>query len=101
MLGYAPDFVQVAVGPLVKELKQKGKAAQGLPYFKLLTFSSFLFFHFLTSNLNFLGIRVVSNAGGVNPAACATALREISSKAGVDLKIATVTGDDLMPQVSD
>ena len=43
----------------------------------------------------------MSNAGGVNPAACATALREISSKAGVDLKIATVTGDDLMPQVSD
>ncbi|XP_019621533.1 PREDICTED: uncharacterized protein LOC109467868 [Branchiostoma belcheri] len=46
------------------------------------------------------GIRVVSNAGGVNPQACAVALQEVAKKSGVDLKIATIFGDDLMPQLA-
>lgn len=45
------------------------------------------------------GIRVVSNAGGVNPLACASAIQEAAKKAGVDLKVSVVTGDDLMPNV--
>ncbi|KAG8454001.1 hypothetical protein GDO86_000576 [Hymenochirus boettgeri] len=44
------------------------------------------------------GIRVVSNAGGNNPLACAAALEEVVKKANLDLKIAVVTGDDLMKQ---
>uniref|UniRef100_A0A3P9MR86 Si:ch73-132f6.5 n=1 Tax=Oryzias latipes TaxID=8090 RepID=A0A3P9MR86_ORYLA len=44
------------------------------------------------------GIRIVSNAGGVNPLACAEAIREVVKKAGLDLKVAVVTGDDLMPR---
>ncbi|XP_061524734.1 uncharacterized protein lratb.1 isoform X1 [Phycodurus eques] len=42
------------------------------------------------------GVRVVSNAGGVNPLACAAAIREVVKKADLDLKVAVVTGDDLM-----
>uniref|UniRef100_A0A8D0H716 Uncharacterized protein n=1 Tax=Sphenodon punctatus TaxID=8508 RepID=A0A8D0H716_SPHPU len=42
------------------------------------------------------GVRIVSNAGGMNPLACAAALREMAKIADVDLKIAVVTGDDLM-----
>ncbi|XP_067847726.1 uncharacterized protein lratb.1 isoform X2 [Heptranchias perlo] len=42
------------------------------------------------------GIRVICNAGGVNPHACAAALQEVVKKADLDLKIAVVTGDDLM-----
>lgn len=41
------------------------------------------------------GIRLVTNAGGMNPAACAAALREACTAAGVDLRIATVDGDDV------
>ncbi|XP_072111970.1 uncharacterized protein lratb.1 isoform X2 [Mobula birostris] len=42
------------------------------------------------------GIRVVCNAGGVNPLACAAALQKVVEKAQLDMKIAVVTGDDLM-----
>lgn len=44
------------------------------------------------------GIRVISNAGGVNPQACAAALQAACDRAGVALKIAVVLGDDLQPQ---
>lgn len=43
-------------------------------------------------------IRVISNAGGVNPQACAAALQAACDKAGVPLKIAVLLGDDLQPQ---
>ncbi|WLH11120.1 DUF1446 domain-containing protein [Pseudomonas hefeiensis] len=44
-------------------------------------------------------IRVISNAGGINPQACAAALQAACDKAGVPLKIAVLLGDDLQPQL--
>ncbi len=44
-------------------------------------------------------IRVISNAGGVNPQACAAALQAACDKAGVALKIAVLLGDDLQPRL--
>lgn len=41
------------------------------------------------------GIRVVSNAGGLDPQGCADALREIADGLGLAPRIAVVTGDDL------
>ena len=43
------------------------------------------------------GIRVISNAGGVNPQACAQALRALAAEQGVPLQVAVVTGDDVLP----
>ncbi len=65
-LGYATDFVSVAMKAVLRDVVAKG-------------------------------IRVVSNAGGVNPQACAAALAAVAAEQGVALKIAVVTGDDLMP----
>jgi hypothetical protein len=46
-------------------------------------------------------IRIVSNGGGVNPAGCKRALEAACAEAGVSLRIAIVTGDDLMPRLDD
>lgn len=40
---------------------------------------------------------VLSNAGGMNPQACARALRKAADAAGVALRIAVIEGDDLLP----
>lgn len=46
-------------------------------------------------------IRVISNAGGVNPTACAKALAAACEKAGVNLKIAVLHGDNLQPKLGE
>lgn len=67
-MGYAPDFITVAMAPFIKDIKRQG-------------------------------IKVVSNAGGVNPHGCAAALKKVCEVAGVNLNVAVVTGDDLMPKL--
>jgi hypothetical protein len=64
-LGYATDFVTVAMRSVLKD------ALAG-------------------------GIRIIANAGGVNPRACAEALQSLASELNLTLKIAVVEGDDVM-----
>jgi hypothetical protein len=47
------------------------------------------------------GIRVVSNAGGLDPEGCAEAVHEIAQRLGLSPKIAFVRGDDLMPRIDE
>ena len=44
------------------------------------------------------GVRVVANAGGLNPAACRDALLAVARAQGLAPRIAIVTGDDVLPQ---
>ena len=44
-------------------------------------------------------IRVVSNAGGVQPEACADALRALARAQGIDVRVAVVLGDDVSAQM--
>ncbi|WP_408596939.1 acyclic terpene utilization AtuA family protein [Limnohabitans sp.] len=43
------------------------------------------------------GIRVISNAGGVNPQACARAIAALAAEQGVEVRIGVVLGDDVSP----
>ncbi|MER0482064.1 acyclic terpene utilization AtuA family protein [Streptomyces sp. Edi2] len=42
------------------------------------------------------GVRIVANAGGLNPAGLADAVRELADKVGVSVRVAHVEGDDLL-----
>ena len=44
------------------------------------------------------GIRVVANAGGVNPRGCREALARAAEAAGIEVSIGVVLGDDLLDQ---
>jgi hypothetical protein len=68
-MGYATDFVDIAMRPVLAEVKRQG-------------------------------IKVVSNAGGINPHGCAAALKALAESQGIALRIAVIEGDDvsgLMP----
>lgn len=47
------------------------------------------------------GVRIVTNAGGVNPEACRARMEQIAAEAGLSFRIAIVTGDDLVDRVPD
>ena len=49
------------------------------------------------------GVRIVANAGGVNPRACAAAVRKVAEAHGVSekIKIGVVTGDDLLNRLDE
>src|SRR5439155_17031642 len=40
------------------------------------------------------GVRIVANAGGLNPAGCAAAVRELATKLGLRVNVAHVDGDE-------
>lgn len=46
-------------------------------------------------------LKVVTNAGGMNPHGCAAKARDILKKAGVGHRIGVVSGDDLMPRLDE
>src|SRR5450755_3384739 len=69
-LGYATDFVEVAMRSVLNDLAARR-------------------------------IKVVSNAGGIHPRACAQALEAMIAAAGLALTVAVVEGDDVSAQVEE
>uniref|UniRef100_A0A914VVS3 Uncharacterized protein n=1 Tax=Plectus sambesii TaxID=2011161 RepID=A0A914VVS3_9BILA len=58
----------------------------------------------LASNLREIkkrGIKIVSNAGGLNPLACAQQISQMAQEQGIELKVAAITGDDLSSLTTD
>jgi hypothetical protein len=47
------------------------------------------------------GIRVVTNAGGLNPQGLAEALRQLAADLGLKPRVACIAGDDLMPRLAE
>ena len=47
------------------------------------------------------GVRIVTNAGGLNPAGLAEAVRALADKLGVPVAVAHVEGDDLLPRAAE
>ena len=48
------------------------------------------------------GVRVIANAGGVNPVSCARAVRTVLERSGASkTKIGVVLGDDLLPRLDE
>jgi len=47
------------------------------------------------------GIRIVVNAGGLNPAGLAGELEQLATKLGIRARIAYVAGDDLLPRLAE
>ncbi len=47
------------------------------------------------------GVRIVVNAGGLNPAGLAEQLRKLAAKLGLSARVAHVAGDDLLPRLAE
>ncbi|HEY1574029.1 MAG TPA: acyclic terpene utilization AtuA family protein [Pseudonocardiaceae bacterium] len=47
------------------------------------------------------GVRIVSNAGGLNPAGLADAVRALAERLGIPVRVAHVEGDDLLPRADE
>ena len=47
------------------------------------------------------GVKVVANAGGLNPAGLAAKITELSGRLGLNTRVAYITGDDLIPALGD
>jgi hypothetical protein len=48
------------------------------------------------------GVKIIANAGGVNPSACATAVRGVLRRHSADgVRIGIVSGDDLLPRLDE
>ena len=47
------------------------------------------------------GIKVVSNAGGLDPAGCAESVQEVADRLGLAPTIAYIDGDDLLPRLDE
>lgn len=88
------DYLAEITMSILARLRAKDPAAGYAPDFVSLVMRP------LAAEIATRKIRVVTNAGGLNPLACRDALLALFAELGVDLKVVVVTGDDLSAQVA-
>jgi len=86
------DYLAEVTLSILAAQKAKDPAAGYATDFVQITMKSLL------PELKARGIRVVANAGGVNPLACRDALARVAQELGVAVRIGVVLGDDLSGQ---
>jgi hypothetical protein len=47
------------------------------------------------------GVKIVTNAGGLNPTGCADAVRTLAARLGLAVSVASVSGDDVLDRVDE
>lgn len=90
------DYLGEGAMGLMRRLKEADPRSGFLPDFVDLHVGPYL------AELKARGIKVLSNAGGMNPEGLAEMIRARGKEQGLDLKIAAITGDDiehLVPQL--
>ncbi len=86
-------LAEVALSVLTKQMRRNPNAGFAYDFVEVLERISPLW-------VNQAKLRIVTNAGGVNPQGCARACAEVMKKHGLTgRKIALVLGDDLMPHL--
>ncbi len=86
------DYLSEVTMSLLARAKQKDAAAGYTPDFVESLIP-------LLKQIKDKKIRILSNAGGINPHSCRKALETAAAAAGVSFKIAVIEGDDLMPSL--
>jgi hypothetical protein len=89
------DYLAEVTMSILAAQKAKDAAAGYATDFVHITMKSLL------PELRARGMRVVANAGGVNPLACRDALAQVAADLGVPLKIGVVLGDDLSARANE
>lgn len=85
------DYLGEGAMGIFARLKQMDPASGFLPDFVDLHIGPYL------AELKARGIKVVANAGGLNPEGLAALIRTRGAEQGLALKVATVSGDDILP----
>lgn len=83
------DYLGEGAMGIFRRMKQADPASGFLPDFVDIHVGPYL------AELKARGIRVVANAGGMNPEGLAELIRKRGREQGLDLRVATVTGDDV------
>ena len=86
-------LAEVTLSIMQKQKNKNSKAGYALD------FISFLEKSLLKIKKN--KIKIVTNAGGVNPVECKRRILDIADKLGVEIKVATISGDDIFAKMDD
>lgn len=80
-------LAEVTLSIMQKQKNKNPKAGYATDFIKFLEGS--------LSTIKKRKIKIVTNAGGVNPAECRAEILKIAKTLGIDIKVATITGDDI------